>query len=319
MGHIGNILENIDDLSELKVKDIILFAQGLKKIKSSNDHRYLKALRNRCLGKTLLTYFKEPSTRTLLSFQLAAKLIGMDILNFSEQTSSLKKGECLEETFATLKALGIDICAFRTNESHETRKYSHLIPIINCGDGGNEHPTQALIDLMTLLETSINLKNKNILIVGDSLHSRVYHSLSPLLKLFGMNAKLCGPKKFLDIGDGHIESLKEGIKWSDYVYVLRPQFERHKETKGTDFIENYKRKYLVDNCYFTNKEIPYVLHPGPANLGVEISTSIMHSSHFLGYKQVQNGLYLRAAVITLMLFNKEELSYFGLGPFNNSF
>ncbi len=275
---------------------------------------YFKEIINRPIKKvptlrdiTIANLFFENSTRTKLSFELAEKRLSSDIINFSAQHSSLNKGESLIDTVNNILAMKVDIIVLRHPSPGAAFFLSKNINsiIINAGDGSHEHPTQALLDSFSLIEKIGNLKNKNIAIVGDILHSRVALSNIFILKKIGANIRVCGPKTLIP---RHIESLGvdvsynliDTLKWCDAVNMLRIQNER----MSVNFFPSnreYSQLYGLNNDVIkkiNNKII--ILHPGPINRGVEISSEIADSDQAIILDQVENGVAIRMAVIYLL-------------------
>jgi len=275
---------------------------------------YFKEIINRPIKKvptlrdiTIANLFFENSTRTKLSFELAEKRLSSDIINFSAQHSSLNKGESLIDTVNNILAMKVDIIVLRHHSPGAAFFLSKNINsiIINAGDGSHEHPTQALLDSFSLIEKIGNLKNKNIAIVGDILHSRVALSNIFILKKIGANIRVCGPKTLIP---RHIESLGvdvsynliDTLKWCDAVNMLRIQNER----MSVNFFPSnreYSQLYGLNNDVIkkiNNKII--ILHPGPINRGVEISSEIADSDQAIILDQVENGVAIRMAVIYLL-------------------
>lgn len=264
----------------------------------------------------IATSFLENSTRTKHSFAIAIKNIGATYIDFNADTSSLKKGESLEETLKTLHSQGVDLCIIRTNVSNELTPFKGKPPIkiINGGDGTHQHPTQALLDLFTMREIGLDLEGKTIAIIGDTIHSRVGHSLMDLLPLYGAKIILCGPPECLpnevELKNYPAVSLStdvdETIEASDLLYLLRIQKERH-AGKNVDYYETYPQKYgiSVERLKKHNKVIP-VFHPGPANVGVEISKDLIDSQYYFGYEQVHNSIFMRMAIIQAVLQNADK-------------
>ena len=275
---------------------------------------YFKEIINRPIKKvptlrdiTIANLFFENSTRTKLSFELAEKRLSSDIINFSAQYSSLNKGESLIDTVNNILAMKVDIIVLRHHSPGAAFFLSKNINsiIINAGDGSHEHPTQALLDSFSLIEKIGNLKNKNIAIVGDVLHSRVALSNIFILKKMGVNVRVCGPKTLIP---KHIESLGvhvsydliDTLKWCDAVNMLRIQNER----MSVNFFPSnreYSQLYGLNNDVMkkiNNKII--ILHPGPINRGVEISSEIADSDQAIILDQVENGVAIRMAVIYLL-------------------
>lgn len=305
MQDFPNVLESIEDLNKLQIENLLYSANRLKSgyvpIGSQNLGRKQKPI--------VATSFLENSTRTKHSFAIAIQKLGAMYIDFNAETSSLKKGENLEETLLTLKYQGVDLCIIRTSVSHELKQFKENPPIqlINGGDGINQHPTQALLDLFTMFEEGFDIKNKTIAIIGDCVHSRVGHSLMQLIPMFGGKIILCGPEECLpeDLPNSEISKttdLKEAISKSDILYTLRIQKERHKETAS--YYDTYNENYGINLSRLKemNKLMP-VYHPGPANIGVELDLELMQSPYYLGYQQVVNSVYMRMAIVKAMLLN----------------
>jgi aspartate carbamoyltransferase catalytic subunit len=309
MNSFPSLLESISDLDKLQIDGLLSLASKFKFRESESSlFTYKRPI--------IATSFLENSTRTKHSFAIAIQKLGAMYIDFNAETSSLKKGESLEETFLTLFNQGVNLCIFRGSISNQLSQFREFPPIklINGGDGVNEHPTQALLDLFTLLEHSPDLNGKTLAIFGDNIHSRVGHSLCKLLPMYGMKVILCGPKHFLP----EKSSLPQGIYWSDdrddtlskcdFIYLLRIQKERHDpkvadETGADDYLKQYG--VSLDQLKKMNKLIP-VLHPGPANIGVELDQALIKSSLYFGYQQVQNSIPVRMAVIQSMLVNNDK-------------
>jgi aspartate carbamoyltransferase catalytic subunit len=315
MNSFPSLLESITDLNKIQIDRLLSLTSKLKHRDSeSNLFNYRKPI--------IATSFLENSTRTKHSFAIAIHKLGGFYIDFNAETSSLKKGESLEETFLTLFNQGVNLCIFRSSISHQLSQFreSPPIKIINGGDGTNEHPTQALLDLFTLQELSLDLNGKTLAIFGDIIHSRVAHSLMKLLPLYGMKIILCGPEIFLpqksEISEG-IEistNREETLLKCDFIYLLRIQKERHQSNginqasfEDLNFFENYLEKYGIslDLLKKINRTIP-VLHPGPANIGVELDMPLIKSNLYQGYRQVQNSIPMRMAIIQSMLLNNDK-------------
>jgi aspartate carbamoyltransferase catalytic subunit len=304
-----SLLLSIDDLNKTQIDSLLSLSS---EIKLNKFDKFFEGPPN--IRPIMATSFLENSTRTKHSFEVAIYKLGGFFLDFNAETSSLKKGETLLDTLITLKAQGVDLCIIRTSVSNQLDEFreSPPIKIINGGDGVNEHPTQALLDLFTLIELSgskENLKGKTITIVGDLIHSRVGHSLIKLLPQFGMTLILCGPREFLPTYDlpksiKLYTQLDQAILESDFLYMLRVQKERHEknyEDTFTDYIKNYG--VSLKRLKHLNKLIP-VLHPGPCNIGVELDLEITQSEIYQAHFQVQNSVPMRMAIIHSILNNK---------------
>ena len=256
---------------------------------------------------TIANLFFENSTRTKLSFELAEKRLSADVLNFSSTQSSVKKGESLIDTVNNILSMKVDMIVIR----HSNPGAPHLLSekvnatIINAGDGAHEHPTQALLDSYSMRQEIGDLNNKNILIVGDIIHSRVALSNIFALQLQGANVKVCGPhtlipKYLKDFGVKVETDLDKALKWCDVVNMLRLQNERMSESYFPS-IREYKKYYglTMDRLQNVNRDI-VIMHPGPINRGVEITSEVADSYNSIILDQVENGVAIRMAVIYLL-------------------
>ena len=256
---------------------------------------------------TIANLFFENSTRTKLSFELAEKRLSADVLNFSSTQSSVKKGESLIDTVNNILSMKVDMIVIR----HSNPGAPHLLSkkvnatIINAGDGAHEHPTQALLDSYSMRQEIGDLNNKNILIVGDIIHSRVALSNIFALQLQGANVKVCGPhtlipKYLKDFGVKVETDLDKALKWCDVANMLRLQNERMSESYFPS-IREYKKYYglTMDRLQNINKDV-IIMHPGPINRGVEITSEVADSNNSIILDQVENGVAIRMAVIYLL-------------------
>lgn len=305
MKEFPSVFESIKDLSFDQINGLLILADNFKK--QADSAPYFS--QNKPI---IATSFLENSTRTKHSFSIAAQKLGAIYIDFNAETSSLKKGETLEETLLTLKAQGVDLTIIRTSVSNELSQFREKPPIriVNGGDGMNQHPTQALLDLFTLMQTQTdNLEGKTLTIIGDCIHSRVGNSLIDLLPQFGIKVLLNGPSECLPQNLQGIEiepDTDKAIIRSDFIYLLRIQKERHTNT-SKDIFQDYETRHgiSIKRLKKLNKDIP-VLHPGPCNIGVEISKDIMRSNNYLGYEQVKNSIYMRMAIIVSILSNSDK-------------
>ena len=303
-------------MSELSVKHLLgikyLNLQDIELIFKTADN--FKEIINRPIKKvpslrdvTIANLFFENSTRTKLSFELAQKRLSADIINFSSSQSSVKKGETLIDTVNNILSMKVDMIVLRHPNPGAPILISEKISasIINAGDGAHEHPTQALLDSFSIRERLGNVKNKNVLIVGDIMHSRVALSNVYALQLQGANIMVCGPKtlipKYLHKLGVKIEyNLLTALKWCDVVNMLRIQDERMKSSYFPS-IREYKKHYglTMNHLNLLDNEI-IVMHPGPINRGVEISSDVADSKYSIILDQVENGVAIRMAVIYLL-------------------
>ncbi len=307
MSAFPSVLEGIKDLELGHIKALLRRTSDLK----SGQPPRLPLQKSLAVA----TSFLENSTRTKLSFAMAIKRLGGFHIDFHAESSSLKKGESLEQTLLTLKYQGIDICIIRTNESNLLDQFRNYPPIkiINGGDGINQHPTQALLDLYTLQDHFgglKKLKGKTVAIVGDCIHSRVTHSLTDLLPQFGIKVLLCGPDFFIpkelprDVS--RVDNLDEAIEQSDAIYLLRVQTERH-DKSITDQLKNYQEEWgLTFERFRKQSKVLPVFHPGPANIGIEVESEIVNSEIWMAHKQVQNSVFVRMAIIEAMINNEDH-------------
>lgn len=256
---------------------------------------------------TIANLFFENSTRTKISFELAQKRLGADVVNFSSSSSSVKKGESLTDTVNNILAMKVDMIVLRhPNPGSPLLLSKHTNScIINAGDGAHEHPTQALLDCFSLTENLGDLKGKNILIVGDILHSRVALSNIYALKLLGANIKLSCPisliPREIESLDVSIETdILKALKWCDAANVLRVQKERMEKSYFPNNRE-YSMLFGLDTNKINNiKKDILILHPGPINRGVEITSEIVESNNSIILDQVENGVAIRMAIIYLL-------------------
>ena len=265
---------------------------------------------------TIANLFFENSTRTKLSFELAEKRLSADVINFSYSGSSINKGENLIDTINNIIAMKVDIIVLRHPSPGSALFVSKNINscVINAGDGTHEHPSQALLDAYSLIEKLGNLKGKRIAIVGDVLHSRVALSNIFILKLLGAEVKLCAPKSLLprhieSLGISYSDNLTQTLKWCDAVNMLRIQNERT-ELNFFPSTREYSRLYGLDKEKFEKiKKDILILHPGPINRGVEITSDLADSENAIILDQVENGVAIRMAIIYLLASKLKMIDY----------
>ncbi|EAR12433.1 aspartate carbamoyltransferase [Polaribacter irgensii 23-P] len=303
-------------MSELSVEHLL----GIKYLKQNDidvifktaDH--FKEVINRPIKKvpslrdiTIANLFFENSTRTKLSFELAEKRLSADVINFSASQSSVKKGETLIDTVNNILAMKVDIVVMRHgNVGAGVFLSKHVnAKIINAGDGTHEHPTQALLDSYSIREKLGSVKGKKIVIVGDVLHSRVALSNIFALQLQGAEVKVCGPttlipKYITSLGVQVETNLKKALEWCDVANVLRVQHERM-DIKYFPSTREYTQLFGINQDILDNlgKKI-VIMHPGPINRGVEITSAVADSNNSIILNQVENGVAIRMAVIYLL-------------------
>ncbi len=303
-------------MSELSVNHLLgikyLNKDDINLIFETADH--FKEVINRPIKKvpslrdiTIANLFFENSTRTRLSFELAEKRLSADVINFSAASSSVKKGETLIDTVNNILSMKVDMVVMRhPNPGAGVFLSKHVdASIVNAGDGAHEHPTQALLDSYSIRERLGEVGGKKVVIVGDILHSRVALSNIFALKLQGAEVKVCGPKtlipKYIEKLGVEVETnLKKALEWCDVANMLRVQNERM-EISYFPSTREYTQQYGVNKRLLDDlsKEI-VIMHPGPINRGVEITSDVADSSQAIILDQVQNGVAVRMAVIYLL-------------------
>ena len=289
----------------LKIEDLNLIFQTATHFKEVINRPIKKVPSLRDI--TIANLFYENSTRTKLSFELAEKRLSADVINFSARQSSVSKGETLVDTVNNILAMKVDMIVMR----HPNPGAAHFLSkqvnscIINAGDGTHEHPSQALLDAYSLREKLGDLHGKRIAIVGDILHSRVALSNIYALKMLGADVKLCAPKSLLpkhikSLGVSSSSNFTEVLNWCDAVNMLRVQNERMELSyfpSNREYSQNFGLNY--ERLKQTRKEI-VILHPGPINRGVEITSEVADSDQAIILDQVENGLAIRMAIIYLL-------------------
>ncbi|HON05194.1 MAG TPA: aspartate carbamoyltransferase catalytic subunit [Candidatus Ratteibacteria bacterium] len=294
-------LLGLEDLSREEIEIILETARSFKEV-SARPVKKVPALR----GKTVVNLFFEPSTRTKTSFELAAKRLSADVLNFEVGTSSISKGETIVDTARNIEAMKVDCFIVRHSVSGAPLVISKNVAaaVINAGDGCHEHPTQALLDLFTIKEAFGKISGLKVTIIGDIYHSRVARSNIWGLGKLGAKIVVCGPPTLIPnniekIGVSVCYSLPEALKDADIVYLLRIQKERQQENFFPSQAE-YRKFFGFDskriNC--TKKKF-FLMHPGPINRGLEISTEMAEKENSLILQQVTNGIAVRMAVLYL--------------------
>ncbi|WP_019550941.1 aspartate carbamoyltransferase catalytic subunit [Thermus scotoductus] len=260
-------------------------------------------------GFTVATVFFEPSTRTRISFELAARRMSADVVSFAAQASSLQKGESYKDTLLTLEAMGIDAYIIRADSAgvpHQATRWVKGV-VVNGGDGRRAHPTQALLDAYTLLEALGTLEGRKIAIVGDILHSRVARSNVELLPLLGAEVWVAGPPTLLPQslpGARLTPHLDEALAEADAVMVLRLQKERMEA--GLIHLQDYIAHYQVTEARLKKaKPGAFLLHPGPMNRDIELEGTLADSERSLVNRQVRNGVAVRMAVLYHLLVGRE--------------
>lgn len=256
---------------------------------------------------TIANIFFENSTRTKLSFELAQKRLSADVISFSAAQSSVKKGETLIDTVNNILAMKVDMVVMRHSQAGAAYFLSQHVPavIVNAGDGAHEHPTQALLDCFSIREKLGSISGKKVVIVGDILHSRVALSNIYALKMLGAEVKVCGPQSLIpkyvtSLGVQYEPSLIKALSWCDVANMLRVQHERM-DVSYFPSIREYTMQYGVTQDILNHLPKPIVImHPGPINRGVEISSEVADGEHSIILDQVENGVAIRMAVMYLL-------------------
>jgi aspartate carbamoyltransferase catalytic subunit len=299
---LGKDLVGLEYLDAEQIRAILDTAEPFKEI-SERAIKKVPVLR----GKTIVNLFFEASTRTRISFEFAEKRLSADTVNIASTGSSVQKGETLVDTARNLEAMRIDMVVIRHGSSGAARFLAERIPsnVINAGDGRHEHPTQGLLDMLTIRDHRGDLKGQRVCIVGDVLHSRVARSnIWGLLKL-GAEVAVCAPRTLLprdiaDLGVSVFARIEEAIEWADVLNVLRLQLERM-QSGFVPSLREYNRFFGVtsERIERAPREL-LILHPGPMNRGVEIDSDVADGPHSVILDQVTNGVAIRMAVLYLL-------------------
>jgi aspartate carbamoyltransferase catalytic subunit len=295
-------LLDIESLTADEINTVLETARAFKAV-GTRAIKKVPALR----GKTVINLFIEPSTRTRISFELAAQRLTADVINFSAEASSLKKGETLKDTARNLEALNADIIIIRHSATGAPHFLSRFLnsSVINAGDGAHEHPTQALLDVFTIIEKKGRIAGLQVTILGDILYSRVARSnIWALLKL-GARVTLCGPstlvpRVFEQMGCRVTHNVDEAIAGADIINLLRIQHERQRKTMFPSLAEYISLFGLNKERLARTKPDALIMHPGPINRGVEIDSGVADCGRSVILDQVTNGLAVRMAALFLV-------------------
>lgn len=295
-------LLGIKDLTKNEILELLFLARDMKPI---IDNKALN--KNQLKNTSIVSFFYENSTRTKMSFALASKYLGADFTDLGANTSSLAKGESLIDTGVTLDQMGTDILIVR----HSMTGAPHVLArnvnasVVNAGDGTNEHPTQALLDLFTIMEYKKTFENLKVAIIGDINHSRVARSNIFGLKKLGANVVLAGPSTLVakgmeSLGVKVTNNIREAVRGADVVMGLRVQLERQ---KGGLFpnLREYSEFFGIDKDILSlAKKDALLMHPGPVNRGIELTSEIIDGKQSVINRQVKNGVAVRMALLTLL-------------------
>jgi aspartate carbamoyltransferase catalytic subunit len=305
LGELRHLLD-VDQLDRKEIEEILDTATSFSEV-LKRPIKKVPSLR----GMTVVNLFYEPSTRTRMSFEVAAKRLSADVLNFSVSTSSVEKGESFKDTALTLEAMGVDAVVVRHSAAGAPwllRRWLRA-SILNAGDGMHAHPTQALLDLFTMRERIGSLDRKTVAFTGDILHSRVARSGIKACRIMGMNVVVVAPPTLLppvvpdDVTVSH--DFDSVIPDCDVLYMLRIQKERQEEGRFPS-VEEYTRFYQLDMARLGRaRPGVIVMHPGPMNRGIEISSEVADAPHSVITAQVSAGVALRMAILFILLGGSE--------------
>lgn len=283
-------LLTLKDLSTQKIEDILSYSL---KIKNGLHVSYS--------GKKFVTLFFENSTRTHYSFIMAMKNLGIDVIDCNTSVSSIQKGESLYDTVKTFESIGADGVVIRHSKDEYFKELNGInIPVFNGGDGKSNHPTQSLLDLMTIYEEYGKFNGLKCCIIGDIAHSRVAHTNIEIMERLGMEVYISGPKEYED-GSAKYLNIDEAISTCDVIMLLRVQFERHTESMQITREEYHKQFGLTMERVNRMKKNAIIMHPAPFNRGLEIADEVVECPKSRIYKQMHNGVFVRMAVISMVL------------------
>ena len=286
-------LLTLKSLSNEQIHDILTYAISLK-----------EGLEVSYEGKKFSTLFFENSTRTHYSFVAAMMNLGIKVIDVNVTGSSVNKGESLYDTVKTFEALGVDGVVIRHSQDEYFKELEGInIPIFNGGDGKTNHPTQSLLDLMTIYEEYGHFEGLKCCIIGDISHSRVAHTNITVMQQLGMDVYVSGPEEFNDNSAPYL-TIDEALKTCDVIMLLRVQFERHSENMSMTNEEYHKEFGLTLERVSKMKDNAIIMHPAPVNRGVEIASDVVECEKSRIFKQMTNGVYVRMAVISMVLDGK---------------
>ncbi len=303
--------KHLMDLQDVTRDDIELILETARSFKEVSEREVKKvpALR----GKTVAMLFAEPSTRTRMSFELAAKRLSADTLSIQGSASSLTKGETILDTALNIQAMNVDLVVIRHQAAGAPQILANgtKMAVINAGDGCRAHPTQALLDLYTMKEKFGSIDGRKVVIVGDILHSRVARSNISGLTKMGAHVTVCGPSTLLPLskkpmGVEATSNIDEALKDADVVMALRMQKERQQESFLPSIAEYVREFCITPERLRKAKKGALVMHPGPTNRGIEIAAEVADGPQSVILEQVTNGIAVRMAVLYLLLGRKAE-------------
>jgi len=294
----------LEDMSGEEIWHILEMSKTFKKKLVEKSVKKVPEFEN----KNFVTLFYQVSTRTRFSFEIAAKNLGLNVMNFSAATTSVSKGESLHDTVKTLEAMGVDMFAIRHGMSGAARYVANITSahVLNGGDGVHEHPTQALLDMFTIWESKGKLEGVKVVLVGDHDHNRASRSNTWGLSKLGADVVLCGPRtlvadEYTDLGGRFIGDVDEALKDADVIYTFRIQQERQDPGLVPSLGEYSKFFGINEKRLNLARPDVVVLHPAPMIRGSEITSAVADGDHSLVYEQVTNGVAVRMALIYLLL------------------
>ncbi|MCB9026166.1 MAG: aspartate carbamoyltransferase catalytic subunit [Bdellovibrionaceae bacterium] len=309
MSFYGRSFLSTQNLSLEKINKLFSLSKRIKEEYKEEHSYFLPEWHEQLRNKVVILAFFEPSTRTLLSFQMASQRLQLRTVTFpSISESSLIKGETLVDTIMNLEAMEPNLFIFRTGDSQDLLDCikSVKVPVLNAGSGSEGHPTQALLDAFTIQERLGSVAGQKILFVGDVIHSRVASSNLELFKLMGAEMAICGPNEMLPKenkwqGIPTFKDLEKGLEWANVCMGLRVQLERH-EDKNALSKEEYSKNYCI-NLQKLKKFTPIglIMHPGPFIRGLDFDPEVLSDKRCVVHEQVTHGVYIRAALIAKML------------------
>ncbi len=291
-------MKNLLSMEDLTNEEILFLVKRALDLKKGAENKKRNDL-------FIANLFFENSTRTKKSFEVAEKKLNLNVVDFEVSTSSVQKGETLYDTCKTLEMIGINMLVIRHSENEYYKQLENLkIPIINGGDGSGEHPSQCLLDIMTIYETYGKFDGLNIMIAGDIKNSRVARSNKKALTRLGAKVSFVAPEIWKDESLGEFVNFDDVIDKVDICMLLRVQHERHTDSKEkTEFSkENYHKKYgLTEERYKRLKDGAIIMHPAPVNRDVEIADSLVESEKSRIFEQMKNGMFMRQAILEYII------------------
>lgn len=302
----GDLID-LQDMTKEEIEIILETAKSFKEV-SEREVKKVPTLR----GRTVVTLFFEPSTRTRTSFELAAKRLSADTINIASSGSSLTKGETILDTARNIEAMNVDLIVVRHGSSGVPKILADNInaSVVNAGDGCRAHPTQALLDMFTIKEKLGKIEGLKVGIIGDILHSRVARSNIWGLTKMGAEVTVCGPSTLMPVGIDKLgvkvtSDLKSAIKQSDVLMLLRIQLERQ-EDKFLPSLREYAKTFGINRTKLEDaKKDVLIMHPGPTNRGLELSADVADGEYSVILDQVTNGVAVRMAILYLLLGSKQ--------------